>query len=109
MRASAVEEVTVDTECDDQTVDPECDAEAWAALVVANTRANSGELTVSDIESAIQHGKDDLIAVSWARSHDDIEFADKSRTWARQRRIQSDDEVSAGHAQFLYSLGSIFE
>ena len=52
----------MDTECDDQTVDPECNAETWAALVVANTRANSGELTVNDIDSAIQYEIDDLIA-----------------------------------------------
>jgi hypothetical protein len=66
----------------EQEPDPERDAAAWAALVVANTRANSGESTCLDLERAIDYEHDDLIAISWAHSKDDMDFADSARRWA---------------------------
>ena len=65
--------------------DPESDIEGWTALLKTNTIANSGIKTVEDIESAVNYGHEDIIAIHWARNKEELEYAEETQRWAQDR------------------------
>ena len=76
------------TEHEAVRVDPELDPRAWAAVVVANTRANSGETTIAGLRHAFADETGDEMALRMCRNAQDVAFADEARAWALKRREQ---------------------
>jgi hypothetical protein len=65
--------------------DPDLDPEAWARLVVSNSRQNSGESTIAQLRRDWSDETGDEMALRWCRNQADVIFADEVRAWATRR------------------------